>query len=53
MRDFVSKVKDRASVKKAAGEESPLKLQREAAEQRVNAAIEQERIALEAEEAAG
>lgn len=34
VRDFVSKVKNRALEKKAAGEESPLKLQREAAEER-------------------
>merc|ERR1719399_586057 len=36
--DFISKVRDRAATKKAAGEESPLKLQREAKLQREEAA---------------
>ena len=38
MADFISKVRDRAATKKAAGEESPLKLQREAKLQREEAA---------------
>ena len=45
VRDFIKKVKNRSEEKKAAGEESPLKLQREAAEQRKQAEAEVEATA--------
>jgi cell division cycle protein 37 len=42
VRDFVKKVKNRAEEKRAAGEESPLKAQREAVEQRAQLVAEAE-----------
>ena len=42
VRDFIAKVKNRAEEKKAAGEESPLKLQREAKQQKEEAIAEME-----------